>query len=79
MSSSSACVRLSRSALALPSMPVRSELTTHVLPQQATHPQLVLLIATTIVYRCDQSGFSRNLTTRLPHALTVPSPALRSD
>ena len=44
VSSSSACVRLSCSALALPSMPVRAELTAHVLPQQATHPQPVLLI-----------------------------------
>ena len=34
VSSSSACVRLSCSALALPSMPVRAELTAHVLPQQ---------------------------------------------
>ena len=47
--------------------------------QQATRPQLVLLIATTIVYRCDPSGFSCNLTTRLPPCLTMPSPALRSD
>ena len=60
------CVRLSCSALVLPSMPVRSELIAHVLRQQAKRPQLVLLIATTIVYRCDPSGFSRNLTTRLP-------------
>ena len=59
---------------ALPSMPVRSEPTAHVLPQhaQASHPQPVLLIATTIVYRCDQPGFSRNPTTRLPPCLTVP-------
>ena len=66
---------------ALPSMPVRSEPTAHLLPQhaQASHPQPVLLIATTIVYRCDQPGFSRNPTTRLPPCLTVPSPALRSD
>ena len=66
---------------ALPSIPVRSELTAHVLPQhaQATHLQPVLLISTTIVYRCGQSGFSRNPTTRLPPCLTVPSPALRSD
>ena len=80
MSSSSACVRLSYSALALPSMPrVRSELIAHLLPQQAKRQPLVLLIATTLVYRCDPSGFSRNLTTRLPPCSQCASPALRSD
>ena len=53
-------------------MPVRSELIAHVLPQQATGPQLVLLIATTIVYRRDPSGFSRNVPFSPLSLLAVP-------